>query len=747
MHNDTSESPLTFSLAQIASWKNQGLEDHDDDKTASIPALQRGLVWEPKKHELLWDSLLRGFPIGALVVTPWSERLRKRSENSSSDTGYHLLDGQQRCHAISLGFEDPFGPEAKSEEVNTILWLDLQPAATLRSTRNFWIRATTTAHPWGYQQNDDASRLNAGQIQGFLGSPGLEINPASPGYRRPSPVDLWPAAVSAKTPVPLGWLMRLATVEDEVEFWSKLADRAELEPSKLWAVKVVEFCRSNDVPKEKQLIHKAVRGSVRVRVVALEAPEELMEISEREKSEGDREDVSNIEQLFQRLNTLGTQLEGEELAYSMIKAYWPELEAKIDEASTRRMPPARMVSLAVRAALAKSEDRRLPGHPTVSRIRAIAKTGEGKKLIQEYIENDLCRACDLVDEWLSYGLTLEKSGGLVPVLVSSIAINSREVYLLLLHFANRRINDGIQDSDEWRNAMRALATTIHWFAIDQAKAVNLVFESCASETSVETVGSALRAAIDQAYLHPIPEPGGDEDSSSHSEVSNNDPSMSLKQFVTAPNEADLAEWRWGKLIWHPDDDAGNLIRQRQWEGILGLRWNRELLIYAQRAFMAERFEDYNPQRKDLWQDQDRPWDFDHILASKYVHNRKDGAPFRESAGEWAWTIGNLRAWPAADNRSDQALTAADKISGNEQLLRNSFMLPSDEAAFSAGDGVRWNPEESVAFIGACRARLLRIYQEWYDSVRVGDLILTVAADSEDTENYLQFEGGVQSIQA
>ncbi len=94
--------------------------------------------------------------------------------------------------------------------------------------------------------------------------------------------------------------------------------------------------------------------------------------------------------------------------------------------------------------------------------------------------------------------------------------------------------------------------------------------------------------------------------------------MSLKQFVTAPDEADLAEWRWGKLIWHPDDDAGNLIRQRQWEGILGLRWNRELLIYAQRAFMSERFEDYNPQRKDLWQDQDRPWDFDHILASKYV---------------------------------------------------------------------------------------------------------------------------------
>ena len=34
-----------------------------------IPALQRGLVWKPKQVELLWDSLLRGFPIGLFMLS------------------------------------------------------------------------------------------------------------------------------------------------------------------------------------------------------------------------------------------------------------------------------------------------------------------------------------------------------------------------------------------------------------------------------------------------------------------------------------------------------------------------------------------------------------------------------------------------------------------------------------------------------------------------------------------------------
>ena len=33
-----------------------------------IPVFQRSLVWKPKQMELLWDSILRGFPIGSFTL-------------------------------------------------------------------------------------------------------------------------------------------------------------------------------------------------------------------------------------------------------------------------------------------------------------------------------------------------------------------------------------------------------------------------------------------------------------------------------------------------------------------------------------------------------------------------------------------------------------------------------------------------------------------------------------------------------
>ena len=53
-----------FHLKEIASW----------DKSI-IPDLQRGLVWKPRQMELLWDSILRGFPIGSFIfaeATEWT---------------------------------------------------------------------------------------------------------------------------------------------------------------------------------------------------------------------------------------------------------------------------------------------------------------------------------------------------------------------------------------------------------------------------------------------------------------------------------------------------------------------------------------------------------------------------------------------------------------------------------------------------------------------------------------------------
>lgn len=88
---------FNFSLAEIASWTSE-------DSEVTIPALQRGLVWKPNQVELLWDSILRGFPIGSFLLSDITD---------GNDKGkYYLMDGQQRYNAISIGFNSV--PDARA---------------------------------------------------------------------------------------------------------------------------------------------------------------------------------------------------------------------------------------------------------------------------------------------------------------------------------------------------------------------------------------------------------------------------------------------------------------------------------------------------------------------------------------------------------------------------------------------------------------------------------------------------------
>jgi uncharacterized protein with ParB-like and HNH nuclease domain len=72
---------LIFSLKEIADWTKP-------NSIVEIPALQRGLVWKPRQVELLWDSLLRGFPIGSFMLS-----------DVIGEDKFYLMDGQQRYNA------------------------------------------------------------------------------------------------------------------------------------------------------------------------------------------------------------------------------------------------------------------------------------------------------------------------------------------------------------------------------------------------------------------------------------------------------------------------------------------------------------------------------------------------------------------------------------------------------------------------------------------------------------------------
>jgi hypothetical protein len=317
-NGDAYEAPLMLSLNEIASWNPGICAAVTPPIIASVPALQRGLVWRPQQIELLWDSILRGFPIGAMVVCPKMEKQERKPDERIT---HHLLDGQQRCNAIALGFTDPFSSSTAGEttRIGSILWLDLDPEFEQNSTRSYLVRVTTMAHPWGYKRNDETDPLSTWAIRDSLNR--INLDPAAENYKRPSPVHLWP--YDATTSVPVAWLLG-AWAKSGDGFWNELAAMAKSAPFP-WADNVCRFCDdpSPKAVEQKSRIIRGIKRAAESRFIVLNAPPELLEVSQQERTAAaDTQDVTNIEQLFQRLNQQGTRLDGEELSYSMIKAYW-----------------------------------------------------------------------------------------------------------------------------------------------------------------------------------------------------------------------------------------------------------------------------------------------------------------------------------------------------------------------------------------------------------------------------------------
>ena len=712
---DKSASSVALSLREIASWHDIQEITEKPEIRASVPILQRGLVWNPAQIELLWDSLLRGFPIGALVLSAKIIRQGKDVDAHKSDVTHHLLDGQQRCDAISLGFKNPFlYPMTNSDirKTESILWLDLNPKHDEWSTREFLVRLTTPSHPWGYARNDSTDTLNACAIREALKE--IQIDPASENYERPNPCTLFPHVAVA--PVPLAWLLLSA---GEVDFWGAVKEHLKRSDKQQWHPRLRTFLDDIGSEEQRARVYTAIKRIDSTKIVALCAPDDLLVGSRQEEAcSPERENISNIEHLFQRLNQQGTRLDGEELAYSMVKAYWPELAGPIDRIA-KQLPATRLITLGIRAALSNEEREKLPNGLSVSGIRALArKKDEKKELVYNYIKEGLGHGCEQIAVWLRYHPDTNPSG-LLPVHIGNIAYESPDIFLLLLTFARRPASDWEQIGGNWSKRLQALSTIIHWFGRNRNKwlLTNRIFAACTSNISEANIKGALADAIKDGDLCPIQSPTALEE-------------FLFEGFPETPSDPLFKDWTWWNHVNIGETDEAKQNRKEQWDGFLWFRGQREILLYAQRNYIHRRFHDYDPARKDFWKGHNRPWDFDHILASAYIY-RKQG-DFKSVCGQWNETIGNVRAWPFEDNRSEQKQTAIDKLGGHPEKQQQSFIDFDELAGFSGADNVRGDAAAAYDFVKACRSRLLRMYTEWYHSVDVAQLIPVILPSENPT---------------
>ena len=124
-----------------------------------LPTIQRSLVWTNEKIVNYWDSLLRGWFPGLMLVHDADgdayDCKDKKVEAKKGKGDLELLDGQQRMAAILLGFG--VGPLAKTRR----LWIDLDGKS--KGVHRFALRITSPGQPFGYKPDAPNSRLDVSQ--------------------------------------------------------------------------------------------------------------------------------------------------------------------------------------------------------------------------------------------------------------------------------------------------------------------------------------------------------------------------------------------------------------------------------------------------------------------------------------------------------------------------------------------------------------------------------------------------------
>lgn len=650
-------------------------------KILTIPKIQRGIVWKPRQIELLWDSILRGFPIGTFTV------LLTGDANNPGE----LIDGQQRCDAIHTAFQKP-APNSSS-----VVWIDLKFNKDLAPDRKFAIRVTTSAHPWGYYLN--GSTLTAEERR-------MAIEEANeiPGTAKSSWNILnFGPSVQVGLPVPLYYLLN-APEGSRLE--ALLTSCQELEKNAPeWGRRYLD--------KVKALKDSAIQ----------EIQEALSRLPYYEVFATEIDGKEDLEILFERIGTGGTNITQKELAYATMKYYWnSEALTKVNAEVSKCVMPEPDFAMIVFRTFLSGRDNIKDGF-SVQEIRAISRDKTIRAIIEKVYDNKgsaIRNAVKTVDKWLL--------GSEFPKVVrSEIAIRYSKLYVFLLWMADRQRREGFSLSDEY---MRALACYLY---------------VCVNEYSARSKEKYRAWVIEYLYknLQDITQNFEKEVTRLLDEMVSLGwciaPTNSLAGFRALQNDQFCNQW-----------DYRNFNRDSYYDYFSRLfqmnTYSLFVLKLFQKDYYNEHFGDYDPSRRDLWADTNRPWDHDHILPQQWG----------EDTGEWTLvvkqlisSIGNIADIPfelnrSKGNRSDWShydKNAASLLGAGNEALFERIKAEYSDNCLSMGR------EATEVFFSFVRARFLKIsdmFSRLIKPLNIGQIIPELVRRRKDfllslRDNYKPFK--------
>lgn len=576
----------TFTLNQIASW---GISNTD----VELPGLQRGLVWSPKQVELLWDSILRNFPIGGFVL----------SENN--DGKYYLMDGQQRFNSIQTGFTEP---DTNSE---SILWIDIKYTKANNSTRTYLIKATTKIHPWGFNNDDVSSVLKTNEKRDAL----TEFNMDGKNIFKDKITLMETYPVKAELPIPLAYLLN-APLDSDSTFSNYILKKLE-KLSPVWKKKIEWENKQIEI---KQDLEKQYYPIIKKLLIddSYTVPFSLLPSAAIENETQTLTEQTNLEVLFTRLNTGGTPISRGDLQYSAIKAYWgDEFKTKIDMLAKDRMSPQTLALLLIRLALTmrSPNSEKFVNTPTIRQIRDFAKEPETKKYIEDFIFKNSDSIIKKIDNALSE---------LPQYLIMKIIYERADLYLLLMYLVFENI-------DIQKYKIINLLLLFYWFSKD-ANCCNTCINTIYKTINEQRIGQDFESdfnSLRNVVLNLLRE--------------------EKTKYVFSPTE--LKQYFKPETLEYPKIETQIEIF---WQEISDFRRTDTMLVFAEKEFLIEHYPNYIPASIKDWDKTNRPWDYDHIIPQVWSAYRSKGEPYKAIVDYWLWRTGNFAAIPFEINRSKNA---------------------------------------------------------------------------------------------
>lgn len=611
-----------YLISEVANWLVPESE-------VQLPVVQRGFVWKVSQIERLWDSLFRGYPIGAMMLSREGQNLM-------------LLDGQQRATSIALGFYNPW-KEEKNQIGNAnnlpVVWIDVNPRKKT-DTQKYVFRVVTRSHPWGYQiqHNENilsvpARRDASAQYYELFGQ-SVYTN-----YTKLLPTQRLP--YDATCPIPLCLLLETAYNGHDTGW---LIDKCkEYIPNEYRTLGMVEDENYYSMLETTDLlpIIKTVKEKVLpMKIPAIVLPEELLL---------DKSDTSPDEStLFVRLNSQGTKIEGEELMYSMFKAACPEVKKLVDCLGMNIIPPSRVITLTSRLIL--SSENFVSGL-SLAQFRKYVQDESFINKIRELIGDEINSP---IKHKIECAIWILKYSNVPDVVVKKYIRESPNGFMLLLHWLLE--NDGVQIDENKRKEICSRLYRNHWFGNDFDFYVR---ENWNNVSEPDFWSDKYFVNNDWIRQHPLISP---EQLLSFLEQRAQSPSENHDISPNAPECSDI--WQiWEASLPRPD----NLTDEQYQDRILGAWRNflwkllstrdKSLILLAQRDYINRTFTDFN-QLEDL-EDTNTPWDWDHIYPNSWVYGQRYIDPRTRA---WENRVGNFRAMSLTDNRSENnSLSPAERF--------------------------------------------------------------------------------------